>query len=392
MPRDPDSTNSRRLRTRTVFEWLLAVTLIVGAYYLIHYVPKHVKAGQPVLALTNYFLTYAPIEVVNQPAYVLPDSVVVWDTPAEIRAKIAMLQCGDQVQALGRFRTWTHVRMVDGHDGWVSTDGLMDSETHQAEERLHSVISGLPAQAAGHASELENIHIEPSRQAPIVAQEGPQQGLEIFSRRLVQRSEEINTNAADALRPATNPMEVWYLVQAGSHTGWILGRRVQLDFPKNLSAYAQDTNLVAWVILNVIDDNGQKIPQYVVADRMGSQTCDFTDVEVLTWWKKKQTYAIAYKERELQGYFPILVSREGSVPYFRLRLIDDAGNKYQKVYALYDTITRSVGTVDTWVSDATPQPPPPRIRKRRGGVAENRQRHNVPTRLPADPLPTLSQR
>jgi len=361
----------RILKMRTLYESLLAVTLITGAYYLLRYVPKHLKAGEPVVALANYFLTYAPIQAVNQPAYVVPDLVIVWDSPAEIRMKLATLKCGDQVQALGRFRSWTHIRMLDGRDGWISTDGLMNADTRQAEERLHSGISDLPAQAVAHAAEFENVHIEPSRQSPLVAQLGPQGSLSIFGRKMVRRSSE--NQASDVLHVSSNPLEAWYLVQEGSHTGWILGRGVQLDIPKPLSAYAQDTNVVAWLTLNEVEDNGQKVPQFLVADRVGSQTCDFTDIAVLTWWKKKQTYAIAYKERELQGYFPILVTQESSVPYFRLRLTDDAGNKYQKVYALFDTITRPLGNVDNWQIDAMPEKPPSQARKRRTKMAADQE-------------------
>jgi hypothetical protein len=37
--------------------------------------------------------------------------------------------------------------------------------------------------------------------------------------------------------------------------------------------------------------------------------------------------------------------------------MDGEGNKYQKVYGLFDTITRSVGTVAGWESDAMPASP-----------------------------------
>ena len=98
-----------------------------GCILPFNYVPKHVKAGEPVLALANYFLTYAPIEGLNQPAYVVPDSMEIWDTPAEIRTRVATLKCGDQVQALGHFRDWTHVRTLDGKEGWVNDAGLMNA-------------------------------------------------------------------------------------------------------------------------------------------------------------------------------------------------------------------------------------------------------------------------
>jgi hypothetical protein len=44
------------------------------------------------------------------------------------------------------------------------------------------------------------------------------------------------------------------------------------------------------------------------------------------------------------------------VPYFRL-LLDEDGIRYQKIYGLFDTITRVMGTADTWQSDATPNRP-----------------------------------
>ena len=120
---------------------------------------------------------------------------------------------------------------------------------------------------------------------------------------MVRRSYE--NNPSDILPVSSEvALKAWYLVQGGSHAGWILGRRVHLDIPKSISAYAQDTNLVAWLVLNTVDDSGHLVPQYLVADRLGTQACDFTDIRVLTWWKKKQTYAIAYNEGGLKAIFP----------------------------------------------------------------------------------------
>ncbi len=93
------------LRSRTLLELLLAATLTGAAYYLVIYVPKHLRAGEPVLTLGNYFLTYAPIQGANHIAYVVPDSLGVWDTPAVIRTRDATLKSGEQVRALGHFGT-----------------------------------------------------------------------------------------------------------------------------------------------------------------------------------------------------------------------------------------------------------------------------------------------
>ena len=322
------------------------------------------------LAFMSYFLTYSPLQPIRESAYVLPDTLGVWDSPAEIRMQIATLKSGDRVYALARFRTWAHVQLINGQDGWVDKDGLMTAGTYAADEHLLGEMSNLPAQAAGHAADSVNVHLEPSRKAAVAAQLKPQQPLDIFGRRMVQRPTEGNTTDV----PASTPVEAWYLVRSGPRAGWILGRLVELDVPKNISAYTQDVNLVAWLVLNTIDDSGRQVPQYIVADRAGTETYDYTHIRVLTWWKRKQTYAIAYREGDLQGYFPILVTHEGTLPGFRLRLVDSSGAKYQKVYALFDTITRALGPVAGWQSGAMPAPPEPkRAPKRRARHAKARR-------------------
>jgi hypothetical protein len=352
------------MKVRTVFLALLLVTLLSAAYYLFLYVPKHSKAGEPVLAFMNYFLTYSPVQPIRESAYVLPDTLGVWDSPAEIRMQVATLKSGDRVYALARFRTWAHVRLLNGQEGWVDKDGLMTAAIYEADQRLLGEMSKLPAQAAGHAADSVNVHIEPSRKAAVVAQLRPQQQLDIFGRRMVPRPSE--GSAADVPSLPSNLVEAWYLVRSGSRAGWILGRLVELDVPKDISAYSQDVNLVAWLVLNTIDDSGRPVPQYIVADRAGTENYDYTHIRVLTWWKRKQTYAIAYREGDLQGYFPIFVTHEGTLPGFRLRLVDSTGTKFQKVYALFDTITRVLGTVGGWESDAMPERPEPKHTVKRG--------------------------
>jgi len=102
---------------RPALELLLAVILLTVAYYFLFYVPKHARAGEPVLALANYLLTYSPIQDLHQTAYVIPESLEVWDTPAVIRARIALLKSGSPVRALGHFRDWTRVRQRPGRLG-----------------------------------------------------------------------------------------------------------------------------------------------------------------------------------------------------------------------------------------------------------------------------------
>ena len=289
-------------------------------------------------------------------AYVLPDSVEVVDTPAEVRMVVGVLRRGEKLDVAERTRNWAEIRTAGGLTGWVELRNLLDSETYEAGQRVLAGLSDLPAQAEGHTGGVVNLRLEPSREAPQLSQLDENEKLQVFGRRLVDRPSSAEETA--------KTRDVWYLVRVGPRAGWVLGKFVTLDIPEALSHYAQGTNVVAWVVVKTVEDGGRKVPEYLVADRMGTQDVDFTHFRVFTWWAKNQEYVTAYVEGDLRGFFPIRVTSEGGVPHFRLRLEDEDGEKYQKVYRMVDTITREVGTVPGWDSDAMPTSTEAHHRKR----------------------------
>jgi uncharacterized protein YgiM (DUF1202 family) len=328
------------------------------AYYVFVHRPRH----------------RAPVEA----ARVVPDKLPVVDTPAEVRLVIANLRAGEEVQVLDRTRNWSKVRIAGGSVGWVESKDLLDEADYDRALGVAKELADLPAQAAGHTSGVVNLRLEPSRDAVELAQLSQNQKLEVFGRRVVDRPPAPDQPAGAPVRDA------WYLVRANppeglaAAAGWVLGRFVELDIPESLSPYAQGSNLVAWVVLNTVADGGQEVPQYLAADREGTQELDFNHLRVFTWWAKNHRYATAYVESGLNGYFPIRVAHRDGVPYFRLRLLDDSGRKFQKVYGLFDTVTRPVGIVEGWESDAMPAQPLPRHRagargSRRGARAPRKR-------------------
>lgn len=308
-------------------------------------------------------------------AYALAKSVEVTDSAAEVRGTIATLKPGDRVEVLVRTRNWMRVRLENGQVGWVESRNMLDVVTYEAGRRLFESLERTPAQAAGHSPNLVNLRLGPSRDASPVGQLEAQERVEIFERRLLDLSSEAagETVASGGKNVSADPSlrEAWYLARSGSKAGWVLGRLIDLDVPESIATYAQGTNLVAWLILNTVDDNGQKVPQYLVADRMGTQEPDFNHIRVLTWWPKAHHYVIAYVESNLNGRFPIRVDRIDGMPAFRLRLLDGRGNRVQKVYELAGTFTRSLGTVEGWESDALPplRAPSRRASRERGKAA-----------------------
>jgi hypothetical protein len=313
-------------------------------------------------AAAYYRFVYSPRPQVQlEAAWVLPATTEVVDTPAAVHVTMGSLKSGERVEILLRTRNWAKVRFGRGQVGWVVSKDLVDAITFGVGQKLLKDLERLPTQAAGHTSAVVNLRVEPSRDAPQLGQLNEKQRVEIFGRRLVNRDA---TSASPAPPLPSRARDAWYLVRAEGRAGWVLGRLVSLDIPPALSDYAQGVNLVAWVILNTVQDGPEQVPQYLAADRMGTPDCDFNHFRIFTWWVKHHKYVTAYVESNLNGYFPILVARVGGVPHFRLRLMDDEGHKFQRVYGLFDTITHPVGDVEGWESEAMPVKQPEHGRKR----------------------------
>lgn len=290
----------------------------------------------------------------------LPPSVQVVDTPAEVRIVVGSLKGGDRVEITKRTRNWAQIRTPDNVTGWVENADLLDAQTYEGGQKLLRDLREIPAQAEGHTGGVVNLRLEPSRDAAQLAQLPENLKVQVFGRRLVDRS------AGDGQPSAAKVRDAWYLVRADTRAGWVLGRFIALDIPEKLALYAQGTNLVSWVVLNTVEDGGQSVPEYLTADRVGTQDADFSHIRVFTWWVKEHKYVTAYVESNLKGFFPIRVAVVDGVHYFRLRLMDDQGEEFQKVYGLFDTITRTVGTVPGWESNAMPTSPVAHHHKRTG--------------------------
>jgi len=330
---------------------LLVVAAV--AYYRLLYIPAHTPPGEG--------------------ANVLPLSVDVMDTPAEVRNVIGHLRSGDRVDVLARTAHWSEVRMPQGGNGWVESKDLLDAATYQRGAALLKDLEDYPRQAAGHTSAVTNLHLEPARDSTVLAELAASQPLEIFDRRVVDRPPD------DRVPAETSRLhDVWYLVRANSRAGWVLGRLVDLDVPLEISPYAEGMNMVAWLVLRTVDDGAKAVPEYLVADRIGTEDVDFNHVRVFNWWVKHHKYVTAYVESNLAGYFPMTTKQMTDAgffaqrsPYFRLRLVGSDGHKFQKVYGLFETIVRPLGTVEGWDSEAMPERP---VREARRHESAHRRR------------------
>jgi hypothetical protein len=161
------------------------------------------------------------------------------------------------------------------------------------------------------------------------------------------------SKAAEPPKPA---MEDWYLVRnSAGRVGWVLLRMIDLDVPLDVAQYAEGQRIMGYFILNTvqetIDDQDKQIPQYLVLlnEPKDGLAWDYNQVRVFTRNRNKHRYETAYRERKLEGYFPVKTGhatfdKEGDLPTFTIRKKTDDGQMVDVTYKMNGPIVRRVPT------------------------------------------------
>jgi len=181
--------------------------------------------------------------------------------------------------------------------------------------------------------------------------------------------------------PPPPAMEDWWLVRDGQgKVGWMVSRRMDVDVPDEIAGYAEGQRIVAAYLLRKVDDPGsnfpdKQAPEYVTVlnPYQDGLPYDFSQVRVFTWSLKKHRYETAFRQRNLQGYLPVVVANGTSnkgdpQPTFQFKqgigdsvTIDpDSGATRPTsteilTYRLEGTIVKKVGPASSAVQKASPQ-------------------------------------
>jgi hypothetical protein len=112
------------------------------------------------------------------------------------------------------------------------------------------------------------------------------------------------------------PMEDWWLVRdSQGKVGWLMSRRIDVDVPDDIAGYAEGQRMVAAYVLQKVYDPGsnfadKQATEYVTVlnTYQDGLPYDFNQVRVFTWNLKRHRYETAFRQRNLQGYLPVVVS------------------------------------------------------------------------------------
>jgi SH3-like domain-containing protein len=290
---------------------------------------------------------------VLETAYVSGVQVNLRDRVAAVYEKAGVVKNGDRVEVLDHDRRFVKVRSAAGATGWMEQRYLVSQQIFDQLQRLTKDNANDPVQGQATARNDTNLHVEPGRDTEHLYQILLGEKVSLLKRGTAEKP-----GAVVAQRPAARGdekkapapvVEDWWLVRdSHGRVGWVLGRMVDVDVPIEVAQYAEGQRIVAYFVLNQMQDGDKKVPQYltIVTEPKDGRPFDFNQIRVFTWNVKRHRYETAYRER-MQGLLPVRVSqenfdKEGVLPVFTIRMQDDSGNVSERKYKLNTPLVRRV--------------------------------------------------
>jgi len=137
----------------------------------------------------------------TEAAYVVPASVDVADSPAEVHSILTSLKSGERVGVVSRTARWVCIRLADGRTGWVEAKALLDAATQQKADGLLKGLVPLEPQATGHTTKATSLHLEPTRESIQLAEFPANLPVQVFARQIVARTPASQINRSSLSKP-----------------------------------------------------------------------------------------------------------------------------------------------------------------------------------------------
>ena len=291
-------------------------------------------------------------------AYVSGVQANLRDRVAAVYEKTGVVKNGERVEVLDHDRRFVKVRTATGAIGWIEQRYLVGQEVFDQIQKLTADNQNDPVQAQGTTRNDTNLHVEPGRDTEHLYQIASGEKLSLLKRGTAEKPGAVAPPSRSASRIG-NPnndkkepvpvIEDWWLVRdSHNRVGWVLARMVDLDVPLDVAQYAEGQRIVAFFVLNQVQDGDKKVAQYltVLTEPKDGLPFDFNQIRVFTWNVKRHRYETAYRER-MEGVLPVTVTeenfdKEGMLPAFTIRVEDDNGNVTKRKYKFNTPIVRRV--------------------------------------------------
>ncbi len=144
-------------------------------------------------------------------------------------------------------------------------------------------------------------------------------------------------------------LDAWNLVRTkNNQVGWVLSRSLMMSIPDEVAQYAEGKHITSYFELGTVNDERQGPKRdWLWTTASEGQTPDFDSWRVFLWNRRRHRYETSYRQRDLEGYFPVHVdSPDPAAPGRTFQLItrDDDGKFRRRNYRFDGTRVHLIGT------------------------------------------------
>lgn len=320
--------------------------------------------------------------------YVAPATVNLRRDLTEKNSTVTTLRHGQEVEVIGVRRVFLKVRAPGGAEGWLSAYDLLTSQEMQQIERERQQALQLPSEGSATVYGPLNIHIEPGRDSPAFARIKQGDIVHVLAHRAAERTRGPSKRTAFVLPPPPAPqpashrkkhhqvrfelpkpppppglpsgvnlpllaakpveapappvapvtLEDWTLVRTKSNvTGWVLSRDLFMTIPADVEQYAEGKRITSYFDLGAVTDSklGETKHNWLWTTASKAERCDFDSWRVFLWNVRHHRYETSYRQRDVEGYFPVHVDPpDADKPgrTFELKLRGDDGQLHRQTY------------------------------------------------------------
>jgi len=332
-------------------------------------------------------------------AYIGPATVNVRRELAQRNSTVAVLQHGQKVSIIDVHRRFFKIRAPNGAEGWVDSNDLLTVDEMEQIRKERQAAQQLPSEGAATVFEPLNIHIEPSRNSPAFARIPEGGVVQVLAHQIAPKASSASKPRAFALtrpeplarkrrrerrgndllppkppppEPPANwmelslqhldtqagpaemegearqkeaeqkperpvPMEDWTLVRTkNNETGWVLSRNLFMLIPDEVAQYAEGKRITSYFDLGTVNDEEHGVKHnWLWTTSSAVEPYDFDGWRVFLWNRRHHRYETSYRQRNVQGYFPVRVEPpDPAEPGRRFELItkDEDGKLRRRTY------------------------------------------------------------
>ena len=146
-------------------------------------------------------------------------------------------------------------------------------------------------------------------------------------------------------------MEDWTLIRTkAGETGWVLTRNLNISIPDDVAQYAEGKRITSYFEIGSVNDEEKGIKHHWLWTTLsGDDPVDFDSWRVFTWNIHRHRYETSYRQRDLSGYFPVVVDPAEDKAIgrtFHIVTKDDDEKFRKRTYSFDGTLVHLVGTED----------------------------------------------